>query len=487
MKRTKKSIIVSLSLAASMAVSALSGFAASFSDVASDSWYKTYIDYVTEKGYMTGDAEGTFRPTEYITRAEFVTVLVNMTGVTTKTSNTLPDVAEDAWYADYMSKGVAAGYITGYEDGTYKPESYISREEACVVIYRLAGLAPVDTDVCKFTDVSEISEWAKQMVNKLVYLGVITGYDDGSFKPGNPITRAEVCVLLKNMEEKIDTTDTSAAATATPSAVAGAIISSSSSSSSSSLPSASSSGGSSSGSSSSGSSSSATATPAPTATPEPDEEATATPVVLDNTDVYADAIADSLSESMTLPTTASVSTIAGEYNRLTGTSTLVTDESLDEAYEVYLPIIQDALVSAVENGAVSDEASNSTIGIYTALLTSVVYTAGEEVIADYEAGVAEGKAATEIFTADTSSEMYQQYLEFAKDQYDSVIKPVMVEQGATDDEMTAMFETIRDLTQSVYLGASEYLDTVGYADYDDPKQALTNAYETFMGYDLTVY
>src|SRR5665648_130988 len=117
--------------------------AATVSDI-SGHWAQTTIQAWVDQGTIKGYPDGTFRPENNISRAEF-TILVNgMFGYTKMAANTFTDVKADAWYANTIAIGIEAGYINGYPDGTFKPENYIKRGEAVVALDRSSKyIAPV--------------------------------------------------------------------------------------------------------------------------------------------------------------------------------------------------------------------------------------------------------------------------------------------------------------------------------------------------------
>lgn len=190
----KKSIIMSVALAASMLATSMSAFA--YTDISADHWAKSYIDGLSGSKYISGYQDGTYKPDSYITRAEFAKILTNIFGVIDKSGVTLTDVADSAWYADTMKIAVKAGYITGYSDGTVRPEANITRQEAAVMVYRAWGLSPEGN--VSFTDKNEIADWAANQIATLSAKNVIGGYSDGSFQPNKFITRAEVAKIISN-------------------------------------------------------------------------------------------------------------------------------------------------------------------------------------------------------------------------------------------------------------------------------------------------
>lgn len=188
----KKTILVSVALAASMLATSMSAFA--YTDISADHWAKSYIDNLSGKKYVSGYEDGTYKPDNYVTRAEFAKILTNIFGVIDKSGVDLSDVADSAWYSDTMKIAVKAGFVTGYSDGTVKPEENITRQEAAVMVYRAWNLTPEGE--LNFTDKNEIADWAANQVATLAAKNVLNGYADGTFKPNNNITRAEVAKII---------------------------------------------------------------------------------------------------------------------------------------------------------------------------------------------------------------------------------------------------------------------------------------------------
>jgi len=200
MKKSMKNSIVTAVLTSALLLTSANAFA--FSDVAEDHWASSYITKLTDSGYINGYEDGTFAPSNFITRAEFVTIINKVKGVSATSDKTFTDVQADKWYANEINKAVTAGFITGYDDGTVRPDAYITRAEVAVVCYKAWNLAPEGT--LNFVDSNDIGTWAQQQVATLVAKNIISGYEDGTFKPGNNITRAEVAKIVACLIEMQD-------------------------------------------------------------------------------------------------------------------------------------------------------------------------------------------------------------------------------------------------------------------------------------------
>jgi uncharacterized protein YjdB len=176
---------------------AFSASAADLSDIKGH-WAENEIKAMVSQGIVTGYTDNTFKPGNAISRAEFITIINRAFGFEESAEISYTDVKPGDWFAPQIQKARAAGYIAGYEDNTMRPNNKISRQEVAVIIGRIlnldnnAGLTEVD----RFSDAASIPSWSRGAVGAVVAAGYMTGYPDGSFKAGNNITRAEAVVVV---------------------------------------------------------------------------------------------------------------------------------------------------------------------------------------------------------------------------------------------------------------------------------------------------
>lgn len=165
------------------------------SDIAGN-WAQQTIEKWLSQGLTEGYPDGTFKPDQPVTRAEFVTMVNKAFGLSDSgAASSFSDVEAGDWFYGQVSEAVYAGYTAGYPDNTFKPDSQITRAEASVMVAKAARLA-AGRQAATFTDSGNIPPWAQDSVRALVAAGIIKGYPDGSFKPQDPITRAEAVVML---------------------------------------------------------------------------------------------------------------------------------------------------------------------------------------------------------------------------------------------------------------------------------------------------
>lgn len=167
-----------------------------FSDI-ENHWAKEIILSMYEKGIINGKGEKLFMPDGEITRAEFASIIARLYNLETG-ENAFNDVSDDDWFKDAVTAVYKAGYMSG-DNGCFRPNDKITREEICVVIKNILKLEASDAENF-FTDASEISDWARGAVYATQELGIVKG-DNGFFKPKSSATRAEATVMLERMTE----------------------------------------------------------------------------------------------------------------------------------------------------------------------------------------------------------------------------------------------------------------------------------------------
>lgn len=201
MRSLRKSLALLLALAMVLSAFAVTTVSAkTFSDT-SGHWAETWIEKWSDNGVINGYEDGTFRPDDFITRAELAKIISTAKSYTALADIAFADVAGDEWYAADLKKCVAQGVIGGYEDGTFRPDEYITREEASAMFVRAYNINAIG--MLNFADNNDISEWSKTAVTALVGAGVINGYEDGTFLPKATITRAEVVKILDGVDSVV--------------------------------------------------------------------------------------------------------------------------------------------------------------------------------------------------------------------------------------------------------------------------------------------
>ncbi|MGB3977583.1 MAG: S-layer homology domain-containing protein, partial [Tepidanaerobacteraceae bacterium] len=170
--------------------------AAELNDI-SGHWAEATIAKWVQQGLISGYTDGTFRPDNSITRAEFMALVNRAFGFDEKAAIGFSDVSANDWFYDEIAKAVKAGYISGYQDGTVKPNQEISRQEAAVALCKALNLELLD-NVDQFADKASIPSWSRPYIGALASKGYMGGYPDGTFRPERHITRAETVTMLDN-------------------------------------------------------------------------------------------------------------------------------------------------------------------------------------------------------------------------------------------------------------------------------------------------
>ncbi len=149
--------------------------------------------------YMVGYEDKTFRPNREMTRAEVATMFVRLLddkSASSSQAKTFKDVKAKDWYADPVAYASYRGIVSGYPDGTFKPNAPISRAEFASIAARFADLTK--TEPLSFSDVAK-GNWAYNSIAKASSQGWLSGYPDGTFRPNNKINRAEVTSITNRM------------------------------------------------------------------------------------------------------------------------------------------------------------------------------------------------------------------------------------------------------------------------------------------------
>lgn len=213
MKRSVwKVLAVLMALAVFMTTMASAAGSDKFTDVPSDSWYKQYVDFVVDNGYMNGVSSTKFAPNDNLTRAMFATILARYDGATVDNSKAtaFSDVAVNQWYTGSIAWANEKGIVNGTGSGKFSPEANITRQDLCVMVERYITYVESTTDkvhvtpgVAKtFTDEGQIASYAKSAMDKAVIHGLIFGYPDGSVRPTQNITRAECAAIISRIAWK---------------------------------------------------------------------------------------------------------------------------------------------------------------------------------------------------------------------------------------------------------------------------------------------
>ncbi|MGO1581266.1 MAG: S-layer homology domain-containing protein [Peptoniphilaceae bacterium] len=144
------------------------------------------------KGFIKGYVDNTFRPEKSMTRGEISSILSRVILENSNIKNEFKDLAADKWYSNDVEKLVGLGIINGYPDGTFRGEKSVTRAEFVTMLVKILDLK---SGTKGFSDVTS-DYWAKEAIEKCTSKGIVSGYPDGSFRGDKEITRAECVVML---------------------------------------------------------------------------------------------------------------------------------------------------------------------------------------------------------------------------------------------------------------------------------------------------
>ena len=193
-KRKLLSILVICSMILAL-VPAAQVSATDFSDTRGH-WAEGYINRAANHGFVTGFPDGTFRPDDPVTRAQFTAMVNRALGNTGTTGLTFTDVPHYEWFHADVARAFAAAYVGGYEDNTFRPNNPISRQEAAVMISRIIPAHNVAGNLNAFPDRGDIADWAFSALQKVNGKGYMGGFDDGRLHPRANLTRAQTAKII---------------------------------------------------------------------------------------------------------------------------------------------------------------------------------------------------------------------------------------------------------------------------------------------------
>lgn len=182
---------------------------APFTDVDTAKWYHLSVDYVLTHKMMNGVSSRAFAPNANLTRGMLVQILYNLEGKPKGTAANFSDVQADAWYAEAVGWAASNKVVTGYADGTFRPNAAVTREQAAAILYRYAKSKDIDvsvgenTNILSYVDVQQASEYAIPALQWAVGAGVLNGKNGGRLAPTGTATRAEIAAIMQRWCENI--------------------------------------------------------------------------------------------------------------------------------------------------------------------------------------------------------------------------------------------------------------------------------------------
>lgn len=176
-----------------------------FQDVANDAWYRDFVEYVYTHKLMDGYSATVFGPGRKLTRAQLAQILYSKEGKPTITSaSPFSDVDSNDWFYESVTWAASKGYVSGYGKGKFGPNDPITREQLATILYCYAGKPHASANLDSFTDSDSISSYARTPLMWAVANQVMRGRGKGILDPSGHATRAEVATMIMSYIEKVE-------------------------------------------------------------------------------------------------------------------------------------------------------------------------------------------------------------------------------------------------------------------------------------------
>ena len=177
-----------------------------FPDVHEGDWYYEPVQWAVQAGAMSGYGNGSFGPLGTLTRGQVATILHNLAGKPAADGSAVgedfSDCSPEDFYAEAVAWAVDEGIFSGYNNGTFGPSAPMSREQLCVVLWRMQGEPTSFESLKRFPDASDLSPFAEAAVRWAVEEGLLQGNAQGSLNPTGDLNRAEGATILMRYTEK---------------------------------------------------------------------------------------------------------------------------------------------------------------------------------------------------------------------------------------------------------------------------------------------
>ena len=174
-----------------------------FRDVAPGAWYEEAVRYVYEAGLMQGTTGTTFSPGRTSNRGQIAAILHRLEGSPRAGTPPFTDVAADSYCADAVAWAEKNNIVRGFEDGTFRPERRITRQQLAAILFRYLEHRGADTagraDLSRFSDTAAVADYAREAMAWAVSAGLLQGRSDGTLDPAGSATRAQTAVILQRL------------------------------------------------------------------------------------------------------------------------------------------------------------------------------------------------------------------------------------------------------------------------------------------------
>ena len=179
-----------------------------FRDVPPGAWYEEAVQYVYEAGLMQGTTGSTFSPDRASNRGMIAAILYRLEGRPRAGTPPFTDVAADSYCADAVAWAEQQGIVRGFDDGTFRPEGRITRQQLAAILFRYTEYRGADTagrtDLSRFSDSAAVADYARDALAWAVSAGLLQGRSDGTLDPSGSATRAQTAVILQRLETLLE-------------------------------------------------------------------------------------------------------------------------------------------------------------------------------------------------------------------------------------------------------------------------------------------
>lgn len=175
-----------------------------FSDVENDAWYFDSVNFVTERGIMSGTSDTEFSPNDSATRGMIALIMKNIENDPRKVYWSYFDVKEDAWYADAVAWCSETGIMKGYGEGLFGPDDYVTREQLVSILYNYAkyknygNMETNGIELLAYKDYADVSGYAGGPMQWALKNQIISGKDGNKLDPKGIASRAEIAQIIRN-------------------------------------------------------------------------------------------------------------------------------------------------------------------------------------------------------------------------------------------------------------------------------------------------
>lgn len=187
-------ILIALA-AATLAPAVAAAPRSSFSDVTTDYWAAKQILCLANHSIINGGEDGRFRPVDGLRRSELAKLLSEAFLLKNSTGLSFNDLSSTHWAAPYIARTIGANWMNGFPDATFRPDDATTRAQVAKILVQAKGYSVAGIKTSTFTDVAS-AHWGHPYIEAAAKNYLITGYPDGTFKPNAPITRAEAAALI---------------------------------------------------------------------------------------------------------------------------------------------------------------------------------------------------------------------------------------------------------------------------------------------------